>query len=181
MLQINLFLTLLCLWLFIYLNNKFLRVCRINKVRFQLFALRDSLAVLAMRGAVDQAGDEYKTLRHMINESIRVLDTFSIVSFLKYSIFLAEDKALQKRLDKIVTSLQQYGNKEFREIVFQYFKIMQSTFDSHTWFLMNIFLPLIILIMSPFVMTKRLFKQKADSLEAVDQYFEKRTNQLLAA
>jgi hypothetical protein len=180
MLQINLFLTLLCLWLFVYLNNKFLRISRINRVRFQLFALRDRLAVLAMKGEIDQSGDEYKTLRHMVNESIKVLDSFSIVSFLKHIVQISQDKELQKRLSKIISSLEGHGNKDFREIVFQYFKIMRTTFDSHTRFLMKVFLPMIIILVSPIVVWKKMCKQKADSLQAAEQYFEKTASQLVA-
>ncbi len=179
MLQINLFLTLLCLWLFVYLNNKFLRISRINGVRFQLFALRDRLALIAMKGDIDQSGDEYKTLRHMVNASIKVLDSFSIVSFLKHSIHISQDKELQKRLNKIIYSLEKHGNKDFREIVFQYFKIMITTFDSHTRFLMKVFLPMVIVLMTPFVVWKKICKQKADSLQAAEQYFEKTANKLI--
>ena len=181
MIQINLFLTLLCLWLFVYLNNKFLKVTRINRVRFQLFALRDRLAVLAMKSDIDKSGDEYKTLRHMVNESIKVLDSFSIVTFLKHYIHISQDKELQKRLNKIIGSLEGHCNQDFREIVFQYFKIMKTTFEGHTRFLMKVFLPIVIVLMTPFVVWKKMCKQKADSLQAAEQYFEKTANKLLAA
>lgn len=181
MLEINVFLTLLCLWLFVFLNNKFLKVAKINKIRYQVFALRDELALLAMRGEVDPAGKEYKTLRYMMNGSIKALGTFSLVSFVRFSISLFRDKELQKRLDRISSKLTGHGNTKFRDIVLRYFKIMHSTFDKNTWLLMRFILPLFILLMLPFVETRRIFKQKAETLELTDKNFESRINQLTPA
>ena len=45
----NILLTVACIWLAMYLNYSFLRVARINNVRFKIFELRDKLAFLALR------------------------------------------------------------------------------------------------------------------------------------
>lgn len=178
MLEINLLLTLLCIWLFMFLNNKFLKVARTNKIRYQLFALRDELAILAMKGAITPEGMEYLTLRDMINGSIKALGSFSIVRFVRFSVSLYRDQDLQKRLDKILVSLARHENREFRDIVFKYFNIMHTTFGKNIRLFMRVLLPIMMVIAFPLKVLKNMFKERAETLRTVNMYFEEKANQI---
>ena len=58
----NILITLIALWVAMAVNAKFLQPALLNKKRFAIYELRDRLALLAMRGVVDEMSEEYKTL-----------------------------------------------------------------------------------------------------------------------
>jgi hypothetical protein len=155
-----------------YLNNNFLRVARLNKVRFKLFALRDDLALLAMRGLVKEDGIEYRTLTRMLNESIKIMGHFSIIDFLKYVVAIHKDEKLRDNMNSILKKIEHH-NIEYKVIVHEYFYTMNFMLHKHLRIL-RIVLPILMICVSLFSLLRAIVVEKARIIQDVElEYKEK--------
>lgn len=140
LLAFNLLITCFSLWIIMYLYNRNLKPLLINSERFKLYKIRDELAVLAMRGTIPEESDEYLILMRLINISIKELDKFNIVSFIKSLNRIRNDKNIQSKLDKIL----HYNDKSYKTIAESLFDINFRIFNKHTRLLRYIIYPLML-------------------------------------
>ena len=76
----NILITLIALWVAMAVNAKFLQPALLNKKRFAIYELRDRLALLAMRGVVDEMSgiqnanysDKWNALLHQRFSNYRI-------------------------------------------------------------------------------------------------------------
>ncbi|MDX9963546.1 hypothetical protein [Desulfobacter postgatei] len=80
----NSFVLIFSLWFILYTNRNFIYKTRINRRRFKLFALRDELTILAMKGHADYNSEEYQFLLKSLNSLIRITGDFHVTDFLKF-------------------------------------------------------------------------------------------------
>jgi len=137
MLYFNLILTLICFWLIFRINSLFIQPARWNRYRFRLFELRDNLALLAMRGEIEEQSDEYITLMSMLNKAVNETSKFKAVKFLRFLIEIKKNKELQQKLNDIVSKMSS-ENKEYQAILHGYFETVHKMFKDQTksfyWF-----------------------------------------------
>jgi len=131
MLYFNLILTLVCFWIIFRINSLFIQPARWNKYRFRLFELRDSLALLAMRGEIEEKSDEYITLMSMLNKAVNETNKFKAVKFLRFLIEVKKNKELQRKLNDIVGKISS-ENKEYQTILHGYFETVHKMFKEQT-------------------------------------------------
>ncbi len=178
MLVFNILLTVLCIWLIMYLNYTFLRVARINKFRFKIFALRDELAFLALRNKIDHKSSEYSTLIYLMNGSVNVLNEFSIIDFMRFLVKFYTDKELQNKMDDIMNNLN-LNDSTYREIVHNYFATMQEMLDKHTKILRFFFFPILRIILFPIKVWEEKVKDKSKLIDDISAQFEHRIQQTI--
>ncbi|MBC8553698.1 MAG: hypothetical protein H8D23_29135 [Candidatus Brocadiales bacterium] len=172
----NILLTVACIWLAMYLNYSFLRVARINNVRFKIFELRDKLAFLALRNKIDHTSSEYSTLIYLMNSSIHILNQFSFVDFMKFLVTFYSDKELQHKMDDIMDNLK-HNDSTYREIVHNYFAIMHKMLDQHTRILRWFFVPALLIIFFPIKVWQEKVKDKSKLIDNINSQFEQRIQQ----
>lgn len=147
MILINLFITLSCVWIAMVVNSQFLRPAILNRKRFALYELRDKLALLAMRGVIDQKSEEYITLLRLMNNSINSTKEFRITRFLKMQSSIIFDEKMRQHLDNILEKIK--GDRmpdEYRKIVSDFFKVALEIYKHKTWVLRTILYPLIFVV-----------------------------------
>lgn len=141
----NIILTLVTVWLLMYINNKYLLPLRFNEDRFKLFALRDSLAILAMKDKIPIESPEYLTLNYILNISIKSLSDFSLVNFLNTIYNLNTNKQIEEEIDSIISNLK-VDNTEYLRILNEYFNVMKLTLEKQTRVLRYILFPLMFVV-----------------------------------
>jgi hypothetical protein len=138
MLALNFFLSLICFWIAFRINALFIQPARWNKHRFRLFDLRDNLAVLAMKGAVDESSSEYTTLMSMINDAVNQTQTFNAVDFLRFLFNLKKNDKVQNAVSDILKKCKS-ENSEYLSIFHGYFDVVQDMFNIQSraffWFI----------------------------------------------
>ena len=149
----NSILSLLILWLVLYINRKFIYKTRINKQRFKLFALRDELTILAMKKEIDYNSKEYQFLLNNLNSLIKITGNFQIFDFLKYLILNYDDKETLKK-KKNIEKLIKFHSEELNKILHEYYKIMNIIMERHLRLFMRIFVALMISIAGVLVSVK---------------------------
>jgi|GEM_PF-7012425 len=137
----NSILLLLTLWFALYVNRNFIYKTRINTQRFKLFALRDELTILAMKGEIDYHSKEYQFLLKSLNSLIKITGDFQMSDFLKYLISNYDNKKTQEKVKKIKKSIKTHSD-ELNKIWIEYYKVMNAIMERH----LRIFLMLIISI-----------------------------------
>lgn len=144
-----------------------------NRKRFKLFALRDDLCILAMRGLISQNSVEYTTLRDFLNGSVHVLDKFSATDFLKYLYNVRNDEQLQKKVEIIMGRLH-HEDPQYKKIVYQYFDIMYSLYNRHTLLLRTLFFPAILYLLKYGIFSRvlKVVKEKSDQLKEIGSDIE---------
>lgn len=176
MLTFNILLTILCIWLAMYLNYNFLRVARINSIRFKIFSLRDRLAFLAMEGKINHESLEYSTLIYLMNRSVIILDQFSIVDFMKWLVTFYADKELQKKVDQIMKNLK-HTDSDYRAIVHNYFEIMHDMLNKHTRILKWVLIPVLLVLFIPIKVLKEKVEDKSKLINDIGSCLEQRIQQ----
>ena len=142
----NLLISLFCVWVAMVVNSRFLRPAILNKKRFAVYELRDRLAVLAMKGVIDERSEEYTTLLRLMNNSINSTKEFRITRFLKIQSTIITDQKLREHLDSILEKIKhERMPKEYRQIVASFFETAQEIYEHKTWMLENLLTPLILL------------------------------------
>ena len=146
MIVVNIVLSLLSLWLIIFINNTYFQPALKNRERFKLYRLRDKLSVLAMTGELDENSEEYMTLLSLINSSIFATGTFKVTDFLKYVFHIHKDKEVREKIERITNNIKNTNNPEYCKIASQYFSVMHRIIRRDTVVLRVVFFPLLILI-----------------------------------
>lgn len=141
----NALIALISVWVIMIVNSKFIQPARINQARFRLYELRDNLALLAMREDLDEESTEYTTLLHLLNGTIEGTSTFCIVDFLKSLVLMADNKELQKELDKVLSNVDSV-NPEYKEIVAEYFSVVHKLYSKRTRLLRGVIIPFLMLL-----------------------------------
>ncbi len=132
MIIFNVALSIVCLWLFLWLNHFYFRPAKVNSYRFELFALRDKLAILAMKGQVDEKDKDYRLLINLLNTSISVMADFSIFHYLRVMYEITHNQKTQDDIKRMSKNLRNHNNAEFSNIARQYFDISHRVFHSNT-------------------------------------------------
>lgn len=80
----NFTIALLSVWACSYIYAKHYKPAKIINYRFRLYALRDRLTLLVMRGIIDKDSVEYDILLRLINAAIVSVGTFRVTDFLRF-------------------------------------------------------------------------------------------------
>lgn len=168
MLLFNFIVSCVAIWIILYSYNIYIRRALMNKERFKLFALRDNLSLLAMKGKISPDNQEYLTLLKLLNSSTKALGTFSLVKFLRSIILIHTNKEVQKELDTIMQSLN-HKDDDYKKIVHEYFEISRIILYKHT----RLFTMVIYHLLS---FSSRI-QRKLNQIKEVDSIFEERLKQ----
>ncbi len=139
----NLFITLLCGWAILFLNNAYLQPALINKKRFQLFKIRDELSLLAMRRELAENSEEYRVFIKLLNATIGVTSSFRVTDFLKYLYEWYNDEREQEAIYLLKEKMCTVDNHEYCELFSRYFSVTHDIYDMQTRTLRFVFFPLI--------------------------------------
>ena len=143
----NLFVGLICVWIAMVINSKFLRPAILNKKRFAMYELRDRLALLAMRGVVDEESEEYVTLITLMNNLINSTKDFRMTRFIQKHSAIFMDKKLRSHLGSIIEKIESDKMPyDYRVIVSSFFEVAYDIYAHKTWMLSNLLSPLISLV-----------------------------------
>lgn len=143
----NISITLVSIWIALYINAQFIRPAIMNKKRFALFSLRDRLLLLAMTGEIQEHSEEYLTLIKLINSTLSSTKNFRITRFIKVHTEIAKDQELKTHLESIAKKIQNYSMPgDYKRIVAEYFSIALNLHKSHTKTLRIILLPMILMV-----------------------------------
>jgi hypothetical protein len=144
---LNILITLIALWIAMAINLKFLQPALLNKKRFAIYELRDRLALLAMKGVVDERSEEYMTLITLINGTLCSTKGFRITEFLSMHAEIYRDKALMKHVDSI---LERINNEdmpaEYKELVTLFFHNARDVYKHKTWGLKVTLWPILLIV-----------------------------------
>lgn len=143
MFTINILISLITIWFFMYLNQKYLIPLKFDIFRFKLFALRDELAILAMKRKILPTSTEYITLNKLINSSICSLSNFKLSIFLKILHQISKSGRIKKETELILNGITKYDNKEFQNIVHRYFEIILDFIHKQTHIVRYVTFPLL--------------------------------------
>ena len=146
MIVINIVITLLSLWLIVFLNNSDLQPALKNRERFKLYKLRDELSILAMAGELDENTEEYITLLSLINSSIFATGSFKVTDFLKYVFRIHKDKEIREKIERIINNIIKTDNEKYCKIAGKYFSVMHRIIRRDTFVLRAAFFPIMILL-----------------------------------
>ena len=181
----NLLCALVGIWAGMYVNAKFIRPASLNRMRFRLYELRDSLAILAMRGQLEEGSEEYTTLRGLINGSISSTKEFRITTFLRMHFEMAVNEDLQKHVSHILAKVENKEmSEEYRNIVQEYFKVNRALYMRKMRLLRFGLTPLIVGIRSVVSVLKlgRTFMEyldrQQDKVLKIDDVFNKNSQHL---
>ena len=142
----NLFTALVCVWIAMIINSKFLRPAILNKKRFAIYELRDQLALLAMKGVIDEKSEEFVTLLKLMNITIASTKDFRITRYVKLQSEIIADKKLRTHLESILLKIKsEKMPNEYRVIVSGFFEVAHDIYKHKIWMLRNLLAPLIVL------------------------------------
>lgn len=140
----NLFVGLASVWIAMVVNSKFLRPALLNKKRFAIYELRDRLAILAMKGVIDEGAEEYITLIKLMNRTIASTKGFRITHYLKMQSEIIADKKLRAHLESILEKIKsEKMPNEYRVIVASFFEVSHDIYEHKIWMLRLLLAPLI--------------------------------------
>lgn len=179
---VNLFCVLLSTWAAMHVNSKYIRPAKLNALRFQIFELRDRLAILAMSGIVKETSGEYVTLRNLMNVTLRSTKDFKITEFVKLHVEIAENEDLLAQIKAIIAKVENEEMPDpYRKIVVEYFDAQRSIYYRKA---RVIILPLVALVfvIAPFAhiwsklqsVTEYLSRQQS-KIDKIKLYFEHNT------
>lgn len=171
MLLINLVITTICLYLITKINQRFLIPSLVNHDRFKLFALRDELTLLAMKGEVSQEDKEYKIILNLLNASIINLDSFSIVNYLKLLYEITFDGGRRKEIEKLLRSLERHNNPNLAGVACSYFEVTRKILLRHTRIMRGVIVPIIMVIIKPIKFIVNLFRVTTKFIDFVQDKF----------
>ena len=126
---INLVTLILCIAICPIIYRNFIAKPANEQKRFELFAIRDRLSLIAMQGIVNENSEEYKFLMDNINATIWLYDTdFRIVDFFKVLITpqleqTEKIKAMLKKIEK---------NKDLQPVFLDFFVYIHNLIHRET-------------------------------------------------
>lgn len=170
MLLFNFIITLLSIWVMMFLNYNYLRPVLMNRKRFQLFAIRDRLALLAMRGELSENSVEYITLMMLINSAIKATSNFRLINFLRLQYEIHSNKSIQNKIKKIEQDIESGRkiNLKYKEIAYEYFDVMGAIIERKTWLLRRVLIPILLTIMSILAIIKLCIRIKNYLIKRMD-------------
>lgn len=166
MLYFNLILTLVCFWIVLRINSLFIQPAIWNRHRFNLFALRDNLAVLAMRGIISEKSEEYVTLMAMLNKAVHETNKFKTINFLRFLIAVKKNEKLQEKISNIFEKIN-HEDVEYQAILHKYFATVHEIFKLQTKSF-YIFVPHLIVILGFLKILDNLVSALQNKVELVD-------------
>ena len=177
---VNLFITLVSVWIAMLVNAKFLRPAKLNEKRFMLYQLRDRLALLAMSGLLEEKSEEYVTLLRLINKNIESTKEFRVTKFLHVQAQIITDERLRNHLQSILAKIKNDSMpSQYQKVVFEFFQVARGIYEHKTWLLRHMINPLILLLTGlSFVVRvagrlKDVLVSQRDRIESIDTELEK--------
>ncbi len=144
---VNLLIALCCVWVAMIVNSQFFRPAVLNRKRFAVYELRDRLAILAMRGVIDEGAEEYVTLLRLMNNLINSTKEFRITRFIKMQSAMINDESLHAHLDSILEKIKnERMPDEYRQVVSDFFEVAREIYEHKIWMLRNLLTPLIFVV-----------------------------------
>ena len=184
MILFNFVLSCICVWLSWWIYHRYIRMTYLNKERFELYALRDDLSLLAMRGIIDSSGKQYSTLIQMLNASISVMGEFDLTKFIKFCVRYDKDKKMRERTETLLAQIQ-HQDVSYRKIVHDYFSIMQRIINRHTIIFRLCIVPILkgkqFLIRIGLRLLLQVIEQRQHALYTIDSTFSTALKQAEAA
>jgi len=182
MIIFNFIVAVICLWLIVVINNRYLQPTLKNRYRFKLYKLRDELSLLAMKGELSESSEEYITLLRLLNSSISVTSSFKVTDFLRFTFTMYKDKDLHKRIERIKRNLSKTDNAIYCRIASDYFSVMHKILRKDTRILRFAFFPIMICLTTIVAVLK--FSEKPSSIldnkkilvQDIDRQFGKYSN-----
>jgi hypothetical protein len=130
---INLLILLISVWAAMAVNYKYLQPALLNKKRFAIYELRDRLAILAMRGVIDEDSEEYVTLINLINGVLCSTKSFRITEFLNMHAAIYLNAEVIKHIDSILIKIHKKDMpKAYKEIVSSFFNLARGIYRHKT-------------------------------------------------
>ncbi|MEO5373142.1 MAG: hypothetical protein H7840_02555 [Alphaproteobacteria bacterium] len=127
MIVVNTVITLMCIWAAMYVNVKILQPTLRNERRFVLYGIRDRLALLAMRGLIDEHSKEYRSFSWILNRSIQATGGFTATAFFRHIYTMSKDKhSFGDVVSAIIKQAQDSRNDEFQALLLEYFTVMRD-------------------------------------------------------
>ncbi|MEO5377303.1 MAG: hypothetical protein H7832_05910 [Magnetococcus sp. DMHC-6] len=145
MVLINFFLIFVSFWACWYVYERYYRRIEIDRRRYRLFALRDRLTLLVMKGKIAEGSTEHLFLLTVLNKTIKSINTFRITSFLRFIIRLYDDKTFQEYIEKIHGQLDQTPNTEYAAIIQEFSQLAAEIMADNMFTLKIIFVPVSII------------------------------------
>lgn len=140
----NLFISVISVWVAMFVSARFLRPAILNKKRFALYELRDRLALLAMKGVIVEDSEEYITLSRLMNGQIKSTKDFRITRFLHNQYQVVTNKKLQAHLESILVKIRNEKMPEqYRSLVVEFFENSKNIYQHKTWLFRALLTPLI--------------------------------------
>ncbi|MBF0344802.1 MAG: hypothetical protein HQL06_11290 [Nitrospirae bacterium] len=169
MFYFNLFVSVVALWGIMFVYNNYIRIAHRNNDRFKLFALRDELCFLVMEGKLDVDAPEFRILRRLINDSIRVLSNkFSIVGFVRFLYrSYTGDSTMHKEIEHIINSLN-HKNQDYKRILYDYWATIQHIVKKRTWLLTYVLFGILNFLVKLHIMQRGFVYKKVETLKRVD-------------
>ena len=160
----NLLISVIAVWIAMFVAARFLRPAILNEKRFAIYQLRDRLALLAMKGVINENSEEYVTLSRLMNGQINSTKDFRITKFLQLQSKIVTNKRLQAHLESILQKIKNHKMPdEYRCLVVEFFDNSKSIYNHKTWLLRGLLTPLIVI----FTTTSHVIK----ATEKLKEYF----------
>jgi hypothetical protein len=182
----NILITLIALWVAMAVNAKFLQPALLNKKRFAIYELRDRLALLAMRGVVDETSEEYRTLITLINGTLCSTKGFRITEFLNMHAIIYRDKAMMKHIDSILERIHNEDMPlEYKDLVAQFFRHARDIYKHKIWGLKVTLWPILVFfsglakIISSALIIKKGLANQLDKMKNTEHKMEENIARLV--
>ncbi len=182
MLEVNITAAIVSLLIIYFVNCKFILSALWNKKLFKLFALRDRLAMLAMKREIDEDSEEYETLMRLLNTALKETRHFEVMTFIRFLREFKEDKNLQKKLDEIFARIEKSGG-EYKKIFYGFYWALGDILHTQTRALSGI-LSVILHILNLVKLLPQLkphLQDRQDELFSLGEDFERRKKELRPA
>lgn len=166
----NLIIVLLCLWIVLFISNKFIRPALWNQNRFKLFELRDRLGILAMKDEIDQHCDEYNNLMLLLNHSIVEIRHFELTEFIRFVTIINRNDIKENNINSVLGNVKNQPI-EYKNIFKEYLDILCSIFKKKLRLLFFL-LPLLISVLGVFkffVSYTTIFTNKKNQLDSLSE------------
>ena len=133
-LTINFVIAISCLWLGMWMYFRYGRLANFDKYRFRLFAIRDRLSLLVMRGVIKENSNEHITLLKLLNGAIESTETFKVTVFIRYVVYVSKNPEIKRRLERMYSTLKSNGDQtrdyaEFASCVSDFFSVVGEKVD----------------------------------------------------
>ena len=137
MILFNSVIILLCCWLLMYANLNIRIKNKYDVFRFRLFAVRDALAIHAMKGEIDEKSQEYLLFCKVINSALRTVEKQDFISFVRFINRIRMNPELQEELAKDQSCFKNGKSKILDELLKDFYIIMLDILNYNTGILVK--------------------------------------------